>query len=68
MDANKIESARILLRPREVADAIGVSRTSAYELISSGAIPSCRIGNFLRVPAEALKRLIDERVTALERR
>jgi excisionase family DNA binding protein len=57
---------RILLRPREVADLIGVSRTTAYDLINAGQIPSCRIGNLLRVPAAALRKLIAERVTGGE--
>lgn len=50
MDTNKL-----LLRPTEAADAMGVSRSKAYVLISSGAIPSIRIGGSVRVPIDALK-------------
>ena len=31
---------KILLRPAEAAEMIGVSRSKIYELIASGAIPS----------------------------
>jgi excisionase family DNA binding protein len=57
---------RLLLRPREVADMIGVSRTTAYGLISAGTIPSVRLGNHLRVPAAALEKLIAEGTTEPE--
>lgn len=50
MDANKL-----LLRPTEAADVMGVSRSKAYELISSGTIPSIRIGGSVRVPLDALR-------------
>jgi excisionase family DNA binding protein len=46
---------RLLLRPTEAADAIGVSRSRAYELIAAGVIPSIRIGGSVRVPVDALK-------------
>lgn len=46
---------RILYRPSEAADAIGVSRARAYELIAAGVIPSIRIGTSIRVPVDALK-------------
>jgi excisionase family DNA binding protein len=54
---------RLLLRPREVADMIGVSRTTAYDLIAAGTIPSVRLGNHLRVPAAALEKLIADGMT-----
>ncbi len=58
MEIAKSERPRLLLRPREVADLIGVSRTTAYELIAAGTIPSVRLGNLLRVPAAALEKLV----------
>jgi len=60
------EQGRLLLRPREVADMIGVSRTTAYDLIAAGTIPSVRLGNHLRVPAAALEKLIEEGMTRAE--
>jgi excisionase family DNA binding protein len=49
------ESERLLYRPAEVGELIGVSRARAYELIASKVIPSIRIGSSIRVPADALK-------------
>jgi len=59
MDTNKL-----LLRPTEAADAMGVSRAKAYELISSGAIPSIRLGGSVRVPVEALRAWIANQLAA----
>ena len=58
---------RLLLRPAEAGEAIGVSRSKAYELIASGEIPSVRVGGCVRVPVEALRawvaRQLQERAT-----
>jgi excisionase family DNA binding protein len=52
---------RLLLRPEEVAELIGVGRTKVYELMGSGLIRSVKIGNSRRVPRIA----VDEFVAAL---
>ncbi len=54
-------SERLLLRIDEVAAMIGVSRTTAYALVNKLELPSVRIGGLLRVPADALRKLIEER-------
>ncbi len=41
---------RLLLRPREVAAATGLSRSMVYELIGRGELPSIRVGKSVRVP------------------
>jgi excisionase family DNA binding protein len=46
---------KLLYRPAEAAEAIGISRARAYELISQGVIPSIRVGTSIRVPVEALR-------------
>jgi len=46
---------KLLLRPIEVAESLGIGRSKAYELIATGVIPSLRIGASLRVPAESLR-------------
>ena len=51
---------RLLFRPAEVAEALGICRTRAYDLINSGAIPSVRLGKSVRVPAQALRTWIAE--------
>jgi excisionase family DNA binding protein len=53
---------RILYRPGEAADAIGVSRARAYELIAAGVIPSIKIGSSIRVPVDALRAWIDRQI------
>jgi excisionase family DNA binding protein len=46
---------KLLLRPTEVAEILGIGRSKAYELIGAGTVPSMRIGSSVRVPAEALR-------------
>lgn len=55
---------RILYRPAEAADAIGVSRARAYELIANGVLPSIRIGGSIRVPVDALREWVNRQVEA----
>jgi excisionase family DNA binding protein len=53
---------RLMLRPAEVGDAIGVSRSKAYELIANGVIPSVKVGGCVRVPLAALQSWIDRQM------
>ena len=47
---------RLLLRPGEAADALGIGRSKIYELIAAGVIPSVRVGGkSIRVPVDALR-------------
>jgi excisionase family DNA binding protein len=48
-------SARLLLRPEEGADAIGVSRAKFSSLLAAGEIPSLKIGRSRRVPLDELE-------------
>ena len=59
-------SDKLLLRPKEVAEALGFSRSKAYELIGSGEIPSIRIGSSVRVPIEQLKAWIEHHLEETE--
>jgi excisionase family DNA binding protein len=57
------------LRISEVADHLGVSRTTAYDLVNRGTIPSVRLASrgargLLRVPADALKKLAADAMRA----
>jgi excisionase family DNA binding protein len=52
---------KLLYKPHEAAEAIGVSRARAYELIAAKTIPSIRIGASLRVPVDALRKWIADR-------
>jgi len=57
---------KLLYRPAEAAEAIGVSRARAYELIAAGAIPSIRIGSSIRVPVDALRTWIKRQMSDQE--
>ena len=56
---------RLLLRPAEAAEILGVSRSKLYELIAQGKIPSVRLdeGRLIRVPVAALKALVEGAAT-----
>jgi excisionase family DNA binding protein len=53
---------RLLLRPLEAAEMIGVGRSKVYELLASGDLPSIRIGGSVRVPLDALRAWIDRQI------
>lgn len=53
---------KLLYRPAEVGEAIGVSRARAYELIAARVIPSIRIGGSIRVPVDALRRWVAQQL------
>ena len=53
---------RILYRPGEAAEAIGVSRSRMYELLASGEIPSVNVGNVKRVPVDKLREWVEQQV------
>ena len=55
MNIEQSTRERLLLRPSEVAETLGIGRSKAYELIAAGTIPSIRIGASVRVPAEHLR-------------
>jgi excisionase family DNA binding protein len=59
-------SDKLLYRPAEAAEAIGVSRARAYELIQAGVIPSIRIGGSIRVPVDALRRWVAQQESAAQ--
>jgi excisionase family DNA binding protein len=50
---------KLLLRPTEAADLIGMGRAKTYALIREGALPSVRLGKSLRVPARALAEWVE---------
>ena len=50
---------RLLLRPAEAAEAIGIGRSKVYELLASGDLPSIRIGGVIRVPVTSLHAWIE---------
>lgn len=61
MAANQTSpSDRVLQRIPEAAAALGISRTTLYELINSGQLPVVRIGTRgVRIPVKALQEYAD---------
>ena len=51
-----------LLKISEVAARLGVSRSFAYELAASRAIPTIVLGHAIRVPEAELEQWLKERV------
>jgi excisionase family DNA binding protein len=58
---------RLLLRVSEVAEALGIGRSKAYELVAAGLIPSIRIGSSVRVPVQALREWTNQQLNEASR-
>lgn len=57
----RVGHRRVVLNLPEVAEILGVSRSSIYRWAKAGIIPTVRLGRRLLVPAKALERLLDDR-------
>jgi excisionase family DNA binding protein len=55
-----MNSEKLLLRPVEAAEMLGMSKTKVYNMITAGIIPSIRVGGNVRIPADRLRAWIDE--------
>jgi excisionase family DNA binding protein len=51
----------LLLGVREAADALGIGRSTLYELIAAGEIEIVHIGRSARVPVAALHDFVERR-------
>ena len=52
---------KLLLKPTEAADVLGIGRSKIYEMLRSGEVPSIRLGSVLRVPVDKLREWLAER-------
>jgi excisionase family DNA binding protein len=52
---------RLLLRPSEAAELLGLSRSKVYALLAAGELPSVRIGEAMRVPVLELREWLANR-------
>jgi excisionase family DNA binding protein len=59
----RIAMEKLLLKPKEAAEAVGVGRTLFYRLVKAGLIPSCRVGKSIRIPVAALRAWADAQVS-----
>lgn len=55
---------KLLAKPAEAFAAIGVSRSTGYALLRSGAIPSVRLGRSVRVPVAELRSWVQKQAAA----
>lgn len=55
-----MDEERHTLTVEEVAELLGIGRTTAYEAVHAGTIPSLRFGRRIVVPRAALERLLDK--------
>jgi len=50
---------RLTMTVEEASEALGISRSLAYELVRRGEIPSLRLGRRIVVPVDALEDLVE---------
>ena len=58
---------RILLTPREAAEALGISRSKVYQLMAAGQLASVRIGSARRISIHVIEAFIDDLARAQAR-
>ncbi len=61
MDSNTLVTQRLLLTPREAAQALRISERKLWGLTASGEIPCVRIGRSVRYDINDLHAWIEER-------
>lgn len=49
-----------LYKAEDVADQLGIGRSTVYELIRSGELKAVSIGKLRRVPASSIEKFIEE--------
>lgn len=49
---------RATMTVSEAAEVLGISRSTAYELVHAGALPALRLGRRIVVPRHALEELL----------
>ncbi len=54
---------KLLLRPREAAEALGLSVGKTYNLIKEGKLPAIRLDGAIRIPLVALQKMIAKRAS-----
>jgi excisionase family DNA binding protein len=52
---------KLLLKPSEAAQVLGIGRSLIYELIARREIPSVRLGRCIRVPVESLQQWLRDK-------
>jgi excisionase family DNA binding protein len=55
---------KLMLTPEEAAEALGVGRSTLYDLLRLQEIPSVKIGRSRRIPVSALRDFAERLATA----
>ena len=50
---------RLMLRVNEAAEVLGIGRTTVYELVAKGELPTVRIGRSVRIPISAIEAWVE---------
>ena len=56
------ESTEYLMSPEELAEFLGLGRTSTYALLRAGEIPSIRIGKLRKVRRSDVDKFVEDRL------
>ncbi|MFC1899621.1 helix-turn-helix domain-containing protein [Chloroflexota bacterium] len=59
MSSSEVNMEKILLKPIEVAETLGIGRSLIYELIARKEIPSVRLGRCIRVRKDSLEQWLN---------
>lgn len=60
--ASPSEDPRLTLTVGETAELLGISRSTAYEYVRTGELPSVILGRRVLIPRHRLQRLLDGEV------
>jgi len=52
-------SEKLVYRPREVQDALGIKNTKFWALVKAGLLETRKLGGCTVVPAESLRRFVE---------
>lgn len=53
---------KLLLRIPEVSERTGLGRSTIYTLIAGGEFPAVKIGRSTRIPADAVRAWVDQKL------
>jgi excisionase family DNA binding protein len=53
-----------LLKPRQAAEILGLGYETLIELIHNREVPACKIGGTWRIPEDALRKCIEDKLAA----
>ena len=59
---HQTQQTKNLMSPEELSEFLGLGRTYTYRLLTTGAIPSVRIGRLRKVRRTDVDKFIDDRL------